>query len=94
MRTEVNETSAGVVAPDKDICKVKDCLKGRIKSRRGSAFCKNHSGLRCQMSKKKFKDLVGNNEVVVDVAPKGKRNGATSKKAKWRLIKNQFLKQA
>lgn len=91
MRFEINETAAGVVPPDKDICKVKDCLKGRVKSRRGHAFCKNHSGLRCQMSKKKFSDFIGNNEVLVDVAPKGKRSGATSKKAKWRLIKNQLL---
>lgn len=65
MRFTVNETAAGVVAPSKDICKVQGCNNKRFKSKRPYPFCKKHSGLRTQVSKKKFKELAGNNELVV-----------------------------
>lgn len=65
MRIEINETAAGVVVPNKDICKVKGCTKLRIKKKRPHAFCKEHSGFRRQMKKKKFKEFIGNNELVI-----------------------------
>lgn len=65
MRFDVNETPTGIVTPNKDLCKVRGCARPRIKSKRGHAFCKKHSGLRRQMAKKKFRDFIGNNEVVV-----------------------------
>ena len=65
MQFEVNETEKGIVTPSKNICKVKNCNKLRMKKNRPHAFCKKHSGLRTQMSKKKFKELVNNNEWVV-----------------------------
>ncbi len=91
MRIEVNETSAGIVSPSKDRCKVKECPKGRIKSRRGHAFCKDHSWLRLQMPKKKFKDFTGNNEVVVDAPQRKHKSGPTSKRGKWKVEKNKIL---
>jgi len=65
MRFTVNETEAGIVAPAKDICKVQDCKNHRFASKRPYPFCKKHSGLRTQLSKKKFRELDGNNELVV-----------------------------
>jgi len=65
MRFTVNETAAGVVAPAKDVCKVQGCPNHRFTSKRPYPFCKKHSGLRTQVSKKKFKELAGNNELVV-----------------------------
>ena len=64
MRFIVNETAAGIVTPNKDICKVDGCKNHRLKKNRPHAFCKKHSGLRCQMAKKKFKELINNNELV------------------------------
>ena len=62
----VNETPNGIVAPDKNLCKVKDCQRSRLKKKkRQHAFCKGHTGFRRQMSKKKFKEFVGNNELLV-----------------------------
>ena len=91
MQFTVNETKDGIVAPPKDICKVQGCTKGRFKRRGGvSVFCKPHSGVRTQISKKKFKDLAGNNELVV-VEPKGKKKGITSKKKKARLFRKEVL---
>ena len=91
LRFEVNETEKGVVAPNKNLCKVKGCNGGRFKSRRGHAFCKRHSGLKSQMPKTKFRELMGNNELVV-IPEKIARKGLTSKKNKWRVIKNKILK--
>lgn len=65
MRFAVNETPKGIVTPSKDICKVKDCFNLRMKKNRPHAFCKKHSGFRSNISKKKFKELVHNNELVV-----------------------------
>lgn len=91
MRFTVNETATGIVAPPKDICKVQGCTKGRFKRRGGvSVFCKPHSGLRTQMSKKKFKDLAGNSELVVyESSPKKK--GVTSKRKKMRQLRKEIL---
>jgi hypothetical protein len=65
MQFSVNETPKGIVAPSKDVCKVKDCNKMRMKKKNPHAFCKKHSGLRYQMAKKKFKELTTNNEIVI-----------------------------
>lgn len=65
MRFSVNETEAGIVAPPKDRCKVQGCMNGRFSSKRPYPVCKKHSGLRTQMSKKKFVELAGNNELVI-----------------------------
>lgn len=105
IRFEVNETAQGIVAPPKEICKVKGCEAKRFKTRKGHAFCKKHSGLKGQMPRAKFKELIGNNELVI--APdKPKKKGlkttvvrdgkevtvyVTSKKKKWKVIKNQLL---
>jgi hypothetical protein len=105
IRFEINETSAGVVAPPKDVCKVKDCGRTRFQKKGGHAFCKHHSGLKNQMSREKFKDLKGNNEWAI--APEqSKRKGlptqvvrdgktvtiyVTSKRKKWKVIKDKLL---
>jgi len=65
MRFTVNETAAGIVAPPKDICKVQGCTNKRFACKRPYAFCKKHSGLRTMLSKKRFKELAGNNELVI-----------------------------
>ena len=107
IRFEINETSEGVKAPPKEFCKVKDCGKGRFKTRRGHAFCKPHSGLKNQMSRSRFKDLVNdNNWVIAPETPKGQKRGlkttvirdgkevtvyVTSKRKKWKVIKDQLL---
>lgn len=90
MRFTVNETETGIQAPAKDICKVQGCPNGRFKKRGGNVFCKKHSGLRTQVSKKKFKELAGSNEMVVwEVAPRKK--GVTSKKKKLRSLRKEIL---
>lgn len=91
IRFEINETAEGVVAPPKGQCKVKDCKRPQFKNKRGHAFCKVHSGLKSEMSRAKFKELVSNNEWAIP-APKGKKTGPTSKKKKWRATKNEILK--
>lgn len=106
MRFTVNETATGITAPPKDICKVQGCTKGRFKKRGGNVFCKPHSGLRTQMSKKKFKELVGNNELVVvegnwppknamkvEVVAFGEKKtvNITSKKKKMRALRKAIL---
>jgi hypothetical protein len=65
MRFTVHETEKGIVAPPKNSCKVQGCLNRRFVSKRPYPFCKKHSGIRGQLSKKKFKELAGNNELVV-----------------------------
>ncbi len=91
MQFTVNETKDGIVTPPKDICKVQGCTKGRFKRRGGvSVFCKPHSGLRTQISKKKFKDLAGNNELVI-AEPKSKKKGITSNKKKMRALRKAIL---
>jgi len=67
MKFIVNETANGIVAVDKDKCKVNGCPNKKMKKNRPHAFCKKHSGLRCQMAKKKFKELVNNNELVGEI---------------------------
>ena len=88
MQFTINETPSGVVTPSKTVCKVKGCTGVRFKSRKGHAFCKTHSGLKNQMSRAKFKELQGNNELVV--APEVKRKGI-SKKKRWKAIRDQLL---
>ena len=68
MRFTVNETPAGIQTPSKTICKVEGCTRQRRQSKKGKrqfAFCKVHGGLRHQMAKKKYKDFIGNNELVI-----------------------------
>jgi len=61
----VNEDDSGVIVSDRDICKVAGCKNQRMKRKNKlHAFCKNHSGLRCHIKKKKFKELVSNNELL------------------------------
>jgi hypothetical protein len=66
MRFVVNETAEGIVALNKDTCKAEGCKNRRMKKNRPHAFCKKHSGLRTQIAKKKFKELLSNNELVVE----------------------------
>jgi hypothetical protein len=89
MQFTVNETPSGIVAPDKNKCKVKDCPHNRMKSNRPYPFCKKHSGLRTQVSKQKFKELAGNNELVILTETPGKKKGVTSKVKKFRLLRKQ-----
>ena len=90
MKFTVNETAAGIVAPPKDVCKVKDCPNHRMRSTRPYPFCKKHSGLRTQVSKKKFKELAGNNELVIP-EEKMKTKGVTSKAKAARAFRKQVL---
>jgi hypothetical protein len=64
MRFVVNETATGIVKPDQDLCKVVGCTNPRLKKKRPHAFCKKHAGFRKQISKKKFKEILGNSEMV------------------------------
>lgn len=66
MRFVVNETEKGIVMPDQNLCKAVGCTNPRLKksSNRPHAFCKKHSGFRKQMSKKKFREILGNSELV------------------------------
>ncbi len=92
MKFTVNETASGIVAPPKDICKVQGCKNSRFKCKRPYAFCKTHSGLRTQMSSKRFRDLAGNSELVVLDAPwPNKKKGMTSKRKKARLFRKQCI---
>ena len=66
MRFEVNETAKGIVAPPKQFCKVRDCGRQRRHGKAESlCFCRLHSGLKRQMAKKKYKEFLTNNELVV-----------------------------
>lgn len=68
MRFTVNETAQGIVAPDKAICKVEGCCRQRRvskKNKRAFAFCSEHGSLRHHMNKKKYKEFVTNNELVI-----------------------------
>jgi len=91
MRFEVNETASGIVAPPKDICKVKGCTNRRFKSKRPYAFCKQHSGWKNQMSRTKFTELASNTELVIIPEKTSKNKGLTSKAKKWRALRKELL---
>lgn len=66
MRFVVNEDESGILKINQNLCKALGCTNPRLKksSNRPHAFCKKHSGFRKQISKKKFRELLGNNELV------------------------------